>query len=169
MRLFIISILILVFSTNILADEYFLSYGLGVINSADYYPAQTKVANIGYRSYFLPGFYWNYKAGFWVDNSPVSNRSGSIYGSVGLGMKVQIEYVEARAGWGLAAISSPDSYLGGRFPQFNGEVYLGLRDVVGHGIGIQYEHISSSGIVMPNNGRDFLLLQLSMKLPILGD
>lgn len=161
--------ILMTMTLNAFADEYFLGYGLGMFNSADHSPAQVKTLNLGCRSYFAPGFYTSYKGGFWIDNSPVSDRNGSIYASLGLGMKVEIQYIEMRAGWGLGAISSKDSYLGGNFPQFNGEIYFGFRDFTGHGIGLQYEHISSAGIVMPNKGRDFLLLQLSMKLPLFGD
>jgi hypothetical protein len=53
--------------------------------------------------------------------------------------------------------------LGGAFPQFHGELYGGLRDSQGNGIGIKYNHFSSAGLVTPNQGRDFVLLELSVK------
>lgn len=165
MKRLLIALTLLISSTS-LCDEYFLGYGLGVFGSADYSPAQVKTINLGYRSYFFPGFYLSYKAGFWADNSPEIDRKNSFYGSIGAGMKVNVRPMEFRAGWGLAVISNTDSYLGGIFPQFNGELYAGFRDETGHGIGLDYEHISSSGLVMPNRGRDFLLLQLSLKTNI---
>lgn len=140
------------------ADETFLGYGLGAFNSND-----TKVLNLGYREDIWEGIYWQYKGGFWIDTSGGPGRSGSIYLSSGPGLMIDLNPIEIRNGIGLAMITNPDSYLGGPFPQFNEELYIGVRDKKGNGIGIQYEHISSAGIWQPNMGRDFLMIQLSQR------
>jgi hypothetical protein len=145
------------------ADEGFLGYGLGILHDADHSFSQNKYAEVGYREEIWYGIYWQNKLGYWGENSPDTSRKASFWGSSGLGLKVDLSPVEFRSGWGLAAITRPDSQLGGAFPQFNGEFYVGVRDKHDNGIGLQYEHISSAGIWKPNEGRDFITLQLSQK------
>lgn len=145
------------------AEEAFFSFGIGAANSAKEHTGEVKMGNFGLREEIYQGIYLQYKVGYFGDGSGDPTRNSSLYGSVGPGMLIDLRPVEIRAGYGLAAISTPDSYLGGRFPQFQGELYLGLRDHRGNGIGVQYEHISSAGIVTPNQGRDFIVLQLSQQ------
>lgn len=145
------------------ADEAFFSFGVGVANSAKHSAGETKVGSIGLRQEIYQGIYWQWKGGFYGDGSGDPTRKGSGYVSAGPGMLIDLKPIEMRAGYGLAAITTPDSYLGGRFPQFQGEIYIGFRDHRGNGIGVQYEHISSAGLVTPNNGRDFMVLQLSQQ------
>lgn len=154
-------IIAMVLSQPCLADESFVSFGIGAFNSAKQSHAETKVANLGYRSEIYDGIFWQWKAGFWGDGSGDSTRKSSFYVSTGPGMLIDLKPVEIRAAWGIGGISTTDSYLGGRFPQFNGEIYIGLRDHRGNGIGVKYEHISSAGLVQPNGGRDFTIVELS--------
>lgn len=159
---FLLGLLLLV-SMPVHAEEAFASFGVGVFHSAERSLGETKVGNFGFRQELYQGVYWQFKGGYWGDGSGDPSRNGSAFVSTGPGMTVDLRPVEMRAGYGLAAISSPDSYLGGRFPQFQGEIYLGVRDPRGNGIGLEYDHISSAGLVSPNMGRDFVVLQLSQK------
>lgn len=145
------------------ADEAFLGYGVGIFGDADQYIGQNKFGELGYRSFLWDGIYWQFKGGFWGEGSADPTRNAGFWVSSGPGLEIDLQPVEIRSGWSLAAISSPDSQLGSRFPQFNGELYLGLRDRKGDGIGAQYEHISCASFCTPNHGRDFLILQLSQK------
>lgn len=145
------------------ADEGFFSFGVGEGNSAKQHTGEVKVGSIGIREELYQGIYLQYKLGFFGDGSGDPTRKGSLFGSIGPGMLIDLHPVEIRAGYGLAAISTPDSYLGGSFPQFQGEAYVGFRDYRGNGIGLSYEHISSAGFSTPNQGRDFMVLQLSQK------
>lgn len=162
MKFFLIALIALC-SLNSYADEGFMGFGVGVANSAKHSSGEVKVFSLGLREDIFDGIYWQYKLGYWGDGSGDPSRGSSFYASTGPGFLVDLHPVEIRTGWSLAAISSPDSYLGGRFPQFNGELYLGLRDFRGNGIGVQYEHVSSAGIVTPNQGRDFFVLQISQR------
>lgn len=153
--------LLALISTPALADTMYSGYGLGVFNSAKSSAAEVKVGHIGYLKDLWDGVYWQAKVGYWGDGSGDGSRRNSAYVSTGPGLLIDLGQVEIRSGWGLAAISTPDSYLGGHFPQFNGDLYVGLRDKRGNGIGLQYEHTSSAGLVTPNAGRDFILLQIS--------
>lgn len=145
-----------------LADEGFLGFGLGAFNTAKGGPGSVKLGQIGHRLDLIEGIYWQNKIGGWGQGENQYGMKSSAYASSGLGMRVDLTPVEFRAGYGLGLITVPDAYLGGPF-QFNGEVYLGLRDKKGNGFGVKYEHISSAGIEMPNQGRDFYVLELSQR------
>lgn len=145
------------------ADEAFVGYGVGVFHDASEYTGQMKVGEVGYRHFLVDGIYWQNKVGYWGEGSNDKTRSSSGYGSTGFGLEMDLQPLELRSGYGVAFITSPDSQLGSRFPQFNGEAYAGLRDKRGDGIGLQYEHVSCASFCTPNQGRDFLIIQMSMK------
>lgn len=154
----IVIIASLLFSAAVSADEVFLGYGMGVVNSTD-----SRDVNLGFRKDLSDGFFWQFKGGLWVDNSGDPTRSNSGFVSSGPGFLVDFNPIEIRTSVGLAAITSPDSILGGPFPQFNEDLYVGVRDKRGNGVGFVYEHISSAGIEQPNYGRDFIELQWSKR------
>ena len=155
--------LITLFSLTAHADEGFFGFGVGLANSAKNSRGEVKLFNGGIREDLFQGIYLQGKFGYWGDGSGDPNRSGSLFVSAGPGFLVDLSPLEIRTGWSLAMISTPDGYLGGRFPQFNGEIYVGLRDYRGNGVGLQYDHISSAGLVNPNAGRDFFTLQVSQR------
>lgn len=144
-------------------DEAYLAYGVGVFHDADAFAGQNKYFNAGYRRGLWRGFYWNTKLGYYGEGSPDPTRKSSFFTSTGPGLELSLGALEIRSGWGIAAISTTDSQLGGRFPQFNGNAAIGIRDSKGDGLAIEYNHISSAGLVSPNQGRDFILLELSEK------
>lgn len=166
-KLFLPILLFLVmFCCHCKADEAFVSYGLGVAESSIHYTAETKVLNLGYRAFLNDSspFYLEGTGGFWLDSSGDPNRSSSGFFSLSPGIKIDFHGFELRNAYGVALITSPDGYLGGPF-QFHGEVYAGFRDAItGYGIGIKYNHFSSAGIEQPNVGRDFLMLEISLKV-----
>jgi len=154
---------ILSFAGETAPEEAFLAYGVGVFNDAKYFTGQNKYFEAGYRSFLYNGIYWQYKGGYWGEGSPDQTRKSGFFASSGPGLEIDLQPLEVRSGYGIAMISTPDSQLGGVFPQFQGELYIGLRDSKGDGMGLEYNHISSAGIVTPNAGRDFVVLQLSQK------
>lgn len=154
---------LLLMSSVCFADESSLGFGIGAFGDAKQSMGQVKVGEYSYRSFLIDGIYWQNKVGYWGEGSSDPTRKSSFFGSTGIGMEVDLQPLELRAGYGLAAITNPDSQLGGSFPQFNGDIYIGLRDKKGDGIGIDYMHISSAGLVTPNQGRDFFVLQVSQK------
>lgn len=151
------------FCTMARADEAFMGFGVGVAGSAKYHTGEVKVGDVGLRDEIYRGIYWQSQVGFFGDGSGDPHRNSSGYVSGGLGMLIDLKPIEMRAGYSIAAITTPDSYLGGRFPQFLGEAYVGVRDHRGNGMGLAYTHISSAGLVTPNQGRDFVILQLSQQ------
>lgn len=160
---FCLGVILLLACADTHADEAFFGYGVGVFNDASEWTGQMKVGEVGYRHFLFSGVYWQNKFGYWGEGSNDKTRKSSAFASTGLGMEVDLQPLEFRSGYGLAGISTPDSQLGASFPQFQGEVYVGVRDKKGDGIGLQYEHISCGSFCNPNQGRDFMTIQLSTK------
>lgn len=158
-----ISLMSLFLAQSSYGGDASIGYGLGIANSAKRSPVETKMFTAAVRPEIYKGIYWQVKGGYWGDGSADPARSSSFFASTGPGMLIDLRPIEIRSGWGIAVISSPDAYLGGRFPQFNGNAYIGLRDKNGSGIGAEYNHVSSAGLVRPNEGRDFIVLELSKK------
>lgn len=146
------------------AEEVYVSYGLGAFKSAENVVSETKITNAGVRLKIYSPWEWQIKLGGWLDGSGNPTRKSSFYTSTGPQYVINAGPVVIRNGIGLAYISNPDSYLGGRFPQFDLEVYVGLKNKTGSAIGFQLEHLSSAGINKPNIGRDFFVLQLSQEI-----
>ena len=158
-----LGLILLIACTPTHADEAFVGYGIGIFNDASYNVGQMKVGDLGYRHFLFDGVYWQNKVGYWGEGSPDLSRSSSGFISSGLGLEMDLQPFELRSGYGLAAITSPDSQLGAVFPQFNGDLYAGFRDKKGDGIGLEYNHISCASFCSPNLGRDFIMIQLSQK------
>ncbi len=156
----LVVLLPLIFISSVQANELSFGLGLGIGNSAVNSSVETKVLTASHIWDIYDGFYAKARAGYFSDKSGDPTRQSSGFGSFGLGMLVDLKPIEVRVGYGLAAITTPDSYLGGQFPQFSGDLYLGVRDRVGNGIGVSYQHISSAGIWTPNVGRDFMILEV---------
>jgi len=155
------------FATSILlnlayADEAFVGYGVGIFRGADQFLGQTKYASIGYRDFLYEGLYWQSKLGFIGEGSADQTRKSGGWTSSGFGLETNLSPVELRGGAALAAITTPDSQLGGYF-EFNEDVSIGLRDTRGDGIALQYNHISCASLCSPNLGRDAVMLELSQK------
>lgn len=63
---------------------------------------------------------------------------------------------------GPGYLQNPDEILGGHF-QFSLEGGGGIMDASGKVyIGVAWKHLSSAGIEMPNQGRDFIMIQLRL-------
>lgn len=135
-------------------------YGIGIFNSAEYGTAETKVFTLGYEEELFGPFIKQYEVGVYADQGG-NGRSSSGFGSVSLGIEVNPGYFVLRSLWGIGAITNPDSMLGGWF-QFNQDLLFGVRDNRGNMMGLNYKHISSAGIYIPNAGRDFITIQLEI-------
>lgn len=155
--------ILLLLSNVALADEAFLGYGVGVFHDADDFLGQNKYLGLGLRSFLWEGLYWQNKVLAWGEGSSDPTRKGGAMFASGIGQEVSIPPVEIRGGGSLAIISNPDSQLGAMFPQFHEEISLGLRDSKGDGIALQYGHISCASFCTPNQGKDFVIFELSQK------
>lgn len=131
-----------------------------MLGTADYGRAATKVFSLGYEDEWIGPFIHQYEFGLFADASG-HDRKSSGFGFYSVGVEVDPGYMVLRSLWGIGLISTPDSMLGGMF-QFTQDFLVGLRGKNGNTIGIDYKHISSAGIEIPNKGRDFMTIQVEI-------
>lgn len=141
-----------------------LKYGVGVAESAKDGHSETKTMSFAYRNSIMGPFVYVVNTGFWTDTRSDLNRHGSLFGSIGPGLYVDAGSVYGEASCGLGVISQKDSMLGGRFPQFDNNMGVGIKDKNNYAIGLNYHHVSSAGIEKPNRGRDFIEVKLTFPI-----
>lgn len=151
---------LLLFIGNIVRADTYATGMLGAFSTESGSKANNKFVNVGYRDYLGFGLTEQYEIGGWWDASG-NGRKGSIYGAYQLGLEVD-SFLLARFMVGPAFITSPDSYLGGAFPQFTEDLFFGLQGKNGNTLGVKYKHFSSAGIYQPNMGRDLLGVEISI-------
>lgn len=145
------------------ADEVFLGYGTEMFSNTSIGEPGVEYFTGGYRQEHWTGLYWQSKVSLAsIGRNDYGVKTTGLLAS-GLGFRLQFGECEARVGESISLITTPDKYLGGIFPQFNGELYLGARDKSGLGLGVSWNHISSAGIYLPNRGKDFLAVELSQR------
>jgi hypothetical protein len=159
MRNFLIGVLALLASTTAHAGSFF-KYGLGVFGSAEYGAATVKYFGLGYEDRLLGPFIEQFEFGLFADTSG-HDRKTSGFGFYSIGVETNPGYFVIRSLFGIGAITSPDTMLGGHF-QFTEDLFLGVRDDRGCMIGLNLKHISSAGLSQPNKGRDFLVIQVEI-------
>ena len=138
----------------------FARYGVGVFRSQDYSSSAVKSFSVGHEENILGPVISQYEVGYFGDSSG-HGRNGGGFGDVGLGLEANPGYFVLRSTWGVGAITTPDSMLGGPF-QFNHDFLLGVRGDNGALIGLDLKHMSSAGLEKPNLGRDFLLIHVEL-------
>lgn len=156
-----LAFLMLFVSQTGIADAFF-KYGIGILKSAVSDPAETKVFTLGYQNPLGRYFVWQAEGGFYSDSAG-NGRKNSGFFNLSAGVDVRTGILQGQALWGPGLLTTPDAYIGGHFI-FNQDLYLGLRDQRGNGIGLNYKHMSTSGLEMPNYGRDSLLIRMSIPL-----
>lgn len=144
-------------------EDVFLDGGLGAFSTEGKSPSQVKLIKLGLQEEVWYSFKERFNLGGWIDSRGLGNSS-SAFGSYQLGFDVQNDLFEMGVFAGPALISTPDIMLGGCF-QFNETLYLGIRDPKSHdSIGLSYNHFSSAGLESPNQGRDFLAVEVKFNL-----
>lgn len=151
-------------SASVMAeDTTIIKYGIGVADSGKESLAETKYLGVGQQLPLFSDFLvTQWEVGAFADNAGHSRKS-SAFAFYGLGVHVNAGSVYAQSVFNLGLISTPDAYLGGPF-QASEDMGVGLQSKSGASMGLHYKHISSAGIERPNNGRDFLLIQLKVPL-----
>ena len=140
--------------------DSFFRYGVGVFDSAQYGRAETKSFSLGYEEQWFGPIIRQMEAGLFADEGG-NGRKSSGYANYSIGVEANPGYLVMRSLWGVGAISTPDSMLGGWF-EFNQDLLVGVKDDKGNMIGLDYKHMSSAGIYDPNKGRDFLLVHVEI-------
>lgn len=141
------------------ADDY-VDLSLGLFKNS--YPTfnNVKFIQIGHRDYIYSGIFTQYEGGGWVQQDVGDGRKSSGYAAGQVGIEADGP-IAVRIAFGPSLITTPDSFLGGMF-QFTSDVFLGVQGNNGNTIGMKYKHFSSAGIEMPNAGRDFAGLELTV-------
>lgn len=155
---------LLLLSTAVMAeDTTIIKYGVGVADSGKDSLSETKYLGVGQQiPLFSDYLFSQWELGAFADNAG-NGRKSSAFGFYGIGVNVNAGSVYAQSVFNVGLISSPDAYLGGPF-QFSEDLGVGLQSKSGASMGVHFKHISSAGIERPNNGRDFLLIQLRVPL-----
>lgn len=155
-----LALLFSVFPRSTLAvDNATFRYGLGIVGSPT---PEVKAFSLRHEedlNFF--DLHIATEGGLWADTQNQVGRRGSLFGAYQLGVRPEYGAMVMGAYWGLAAISTPDTQLGGAFPQFKTDLYVGFqgeKSVITLGLA----HISSAGIHKPNRGRDFIQLGLGI-------
>ncbi len=112
---------------------------------------------VGYEHALPAGVFVRPEAGWFMDIS--GNGKSSAWAAPLLGVRAQSQVgPELHIAMGPGWLQNPDQVLGGHF-QFSLEGGAGLSDK-SFFIGLVWKHLSSAGFEMPNQGRDFITVQL---------
>ncbi len=147
-----ISLLILLLS-NLANADVSLSFGAGKNILGNSHENFEKVGIIGYQSEFSNDLFIKPEVGFFTGNGE------SFWISPLVGVEIlSLIGQEIHFAIGPAYLQNTDSILGGHF-QFVLEAGAGITDGIFY-LGLAWNHISDAGLVLPNQGRDFITLQL---------
>lgn len=131
--------------------------GKGILNVAG--TPFERLAVVGYQRSLGYDFFIRPEAGYFEDLSGGDHKS-SLWIDPMFGIRAKtISGPELHLGVGPGWIKNPDALLGGHF-QFalegGGGAYSSDNKVF---LGLVWRHLSSAGIEMPNQGRDFLMVE----------
>lgn len=139
------------------ADQFDFKYGLefGMPNQVD--TAESKLVALEYQDDL--NFFVQHKIGIgaWFDDHPEFKRTNSTFISYSIGIQVLPGFFYLENFFGIAYIGQTDSMLSSNL-EFIEEIGIGMQDMIGRFIGIEYRHFSNAGISLPNKGRDFILI-----------
>lgn len=159
--IFLVALLISILIPHRALAESFYKYGVGVFKSAEVRPSEAKVISLGFRDDLFGPFVYHYEAGLWIDSAG-KGRSSSAFFDAEMGVEAVSGDLVLRSTHGLAFISTPDAYIGGYFPNFVHDIYVGIRGKSGNAIGLNYKHLSNAGLMPPNIGRDFISIDVGI-------
>lgn len=133
-----------------------LSVGIGKnVMKQNGTPFERMVA-VGYEHRFPIGVFVRPEVGYFLDISGQYKSSFWAAPLVGVTAVSQVG-PSLHLAVGPGYLQNPDEILGGHF-QFSLEGGIGLTDK-NFFVGMVWKHLSSGGINMPNNGRDFICVQ----------
>lgn len=119
---------------------------------------QHKYVTVGYSSALTSLLDQQIEIGAWAVSKEQERSAGYVAYQTGLKTKGSL-YASALSG--VALITNTDARLSSVF-QFKHTVGVGVRDYRGVEIGVDYSHISNAGLSLPNAGRDFVQLRMSV-------
>jgi hypothetical protein len=133
-----------------------VSIGTGKGILGDHGTPFERVVALGYQRTLLQDFFVRPEAGYFEDISGNGKSSGWVSTLLGIRALSSVG-PELHLAVGPSYLQNPDQVLGGHF-QFSLEGGLGIADNRTY-VGLAWKHLSSAGIEMPNQGRDFIVVQ----------
>ncbi len=150
-------ILLALLTTPALADGgTYLKVGVG-LNSD---PSSVRTLFVGYQRPLTQLLFYQLELGALKDNHDAYGIRVLTSASIGVST-VSSSGIYIKVFFGPSFLSHPDDRLSGHF-QFNNDFELGIKGTNDISIGLNYKHISNAGIVMPNLGRDLLLIKIQL-------
>jgi hypothetical protein len=120
-----------------------------------------KIFGLRHEGYEFYGVSFAQEVGGYVDNGG-RGRKGSALAKFQVGTTPGPETgLFGKAFFGPCYISTTDTQLGGH-GQFCSDVGVGIRDRASF-MAVNYSHISSAGLSMPNHGRDWLVFETGLR------
>lgn len=155
----IISLFVLCFSIAAQADIV-TSVGVGKGIFGDHGTPFERATAIGYQFDF-GDFFVRPEGGYFLDIS--GSGKSSLWAAPLLGVRaLSAVGPELHLAIGPGYLQNPDGVLGGHF-QFSLEGGVGISSNDGKTyVGMAWKHLSSAGFEMPNQGRDFIVVQLRL-------
>lgn len=153
----LILLLLLMPINSFSADLGFMKLGSG-LDSNNWF--STKILSVGYQSHLIGLFDYQLETGMFNDLYQPQGLIGFVGASVGVHVDTSSGFY-AKLFFGPSAVTQTDTRLSSIF-EFNDDIEVGLKDARGVSVGINFKHLSNAGFVLPNLGRDFLILQLQL-------
>lgn len=134
-----------------------VNVGVGKGITTPHTPFERTVA-VGYQ-FAWGDFFVRPEAGYFLDIS--GKGKSSFWAAPLIGVRALSNVgPELHVAIGPGYLQNPDEILGGHF-QFSLDGGIGISDGTTY-IGLAWKHLSSAGLEMPNQGRDFLVIQLRL-------
>jgi len=148
-------LVLLLASVNCNAYEgTFFKYGVGLNEDIK----TVKTFTLGYQAPLFAIFDYQLEGGMFNDSKQTQGLIA--FSNVSIGVSTfTTSGIYAKIFFGPALISQTDTRLSSIF-EFNHDLEFGFVDKKGLSIGVNYKHMSNAGIVLPNYGRDLLLLKI---------
>lgn len=142
-------------------DSLGFRYGLGYSNER--LSGQNKLFALNSQNKLIGVFHGQLEGGLWSDSRARPAYESAGFASYGLGIKPHYGPIFAQAFFGPGVITHTDGLLSTNV-QFFHDLGIGFKGTDGTAVSVGYKHVSNAGMKLPNKGRDFFGIQLSIDL-----
>jgi len=144
----ILILLALLCSLPVQADNLMIRSGTGISNTRT-----SRIFALTFEKSLRDNWHYRAGGGFWIDNRP--NKNSTYYGEFLIGKQAgDFDGFHLALDVGFLWMTATDDLLGSHY-QLTEELTIGYKS-----IDFTYKHISNAGIIRPNIGRDYILLNL---------
>lgn len=156
----ILTILLMLVVSNCAHSTHSFRYGVGLNDGAEFPDTAVKTVGIVEQRPLWSVFDSQSDAGIFVDNR---SGLGPTYYITPFSIGLQTHGPGLYAGYfvGPSLISQTDNRLSSVF-EFENNLELGIRDPWGRSLSINLQHFSNAGLWLPNMGRDFFDLKITI-------